>query len=123
MKLSERFLRSMRAQMAHELQRVHEEYKRNMPHDRGVTARSANARLTVRHPLFAQRDREGFARGGHVPGPVVFTPEQTRRLGHETVRALCQHKGAVPVRTVGLDEELVAWLCPTCDKQLPPDWA
>ncbi|MEE2040225.1 peptidoglycan-binding domain-containing protein [Nocardiopsis sp. CT-R113] len=40
-------------------------------------------------------------------------------------RVVCDHAGAVPVETVGtvLDPpELVAWLCPGCDTQLPATW-
>lgn len=34
----------------------------------------------------------------------------------------CAHSDAVPVRTARLDAELVAWLCPGCDTQLPAGW-
>lgn len=34
----------------------------------------------------------------------------------------CPHEHAVPVHTTGLDEDLVAWLCPACYTQLPADW-
>jgi hypothetical protein len=32
----------------------------------------------------------------------------------------CVHPAPEPVRTVGGD--LVAWLCPDCDQELPADW-
>jgi hypothetical protein len=33
----------------------------------------------------------------------------------------CVHRNVVPV--VAADETVTAWLCRSCDKQLPPDWA
>jgi hypothetical protein len=33
----------------------------------------------------------------------------------------CVHRNVVPV--VAADETVSAWLCRSCDKQLPPDWA
>jgi len=33
----------------------------------------------------------------------------------------CVHRNVVPV--VAADETVSAWLCRTCDTQLPPDWA
>jgi hypothetical protein len=44
----------------------------------------------------------GFARLGAILGP-------------------CAHEGAVPVELL-VTRELVAWLCPACDAQLPAGW-
>lgn len=44
----------------------------------------------------------GFARLGAILGP-------------------CNHPDAVPVELL-LTGEVVAWLCPDCDRQLPAGW-
>lgn len=60
-----------------------------------------------RHPLF-QGDQISYA-----------------NVEHEVARMLaidppCPHSGAVPVESVL--GEVVAWLCPECDEQLPAEW-
>lgn len=49
---------------------------------------------------------------------------QLERARAEGVAALggCRHPAAVPVHAQPTDE-LVAHLCPDCDRQLPADWS
>jgi len=49
--------------------------------------------------------------------PVVTVPDRAlaRKPGH------CVHRNVSPV--IAADESVAAWLCRSCDAQLPADWA
>lgn len=59
-----------------------------------------------RHPLFQDRELIEVSTFG--------------RRGEQYVEGPCRHPRAVPVESVL--GELVAWLCPGCDEQLPAEW-
>ncbi|TQN30600.1 hypothetical protein FHX37_0482 [Haloactinospora alba] len=88
-------------------------------------------------PPLRRPTREDYARGGVIPGAgatseryIAFdrhvSPEHRRRfLEEEFARQTCSHEDAAPVESI-VDGELLAWLCPDCDTQLPADrraWA
>jgi hypothetical protein len=50
---------------------------------------------------------------GYVPPSAALWPPKTP--------GPCVHRNVVPV--VAADESVSAWLCKSCDTQLPPDWA
>lgn len=52
---------------------------------------------------------------------------QTWRIDGDRMTAVCQHPGAIevrrlPVPAVGVTDDLVAWYCPGCHEQLPPEF-
>ncbi len=53
-----------------------------------------------------------------MPGRDLTTDRLTMRMLAR--QSACSHSEAVPVDT--LDGERVAWLCPSCDAQLPADF-
>lgn len=76
-----------------------------------------------RHPLF----QDPTALGRYSAWDV--TADRDRELievttlgqrGVQYVEGPCRHSAAVPVESVL--GELVAWLCPGCDEQLPAEW-
>ena len=58
-------------------------------------------------------------RSGKMTAPQLAFPAALTRPAFDAAPH-CSHAEAVEVRTL-LDDELVAWLCPDCDRQLPPD--
>lgn len=60
----------------------------------------------------------------HPAGAAVRVDPVSAELAEARQKAaatFCWHSKAEPVRT--LDDEIVAWLCPDCDEQLPMDWS
>lgn len=59
----------------------------------------------------------------YLAGTVVriepISPELALARLHTSTHS-CWHPHAVPVDVLG--QEIVAWLCPTCDEVLPADW-
>ena len=58
-----------------------------------------------------------------APSPASPEPAAAPALPAEQEEKLpgpCVHRRVVPVIS---DEEVVAWLCRSCDKKLPADWA
>ncbi|WP_160051072.1 hypothetical protein [Nocardiopsis sp. FR26] len=109
---------SIRRALTEEAERVHADVQRQLPTRHGVLTRSA---------------AQAFAHGGILPDSVVAPVRHPaarpmrRSLAECEVPAVdpgCAHAEAIPVETIGsvLDPpELVAWLCPDCDIQLPPE--
>lgn len=64
---------------------------------------------------------EEFARGGIIPGPIKATPTYIHPGAITSTRG-CPHLEAVPVKGTANGETL-AWLCPTCDAQLPASFS
>lgn len=63
-------------------------------------------------------------RHSHVAGSVVRIEPVSAELAAARQKAAmtwCWHSKACAVRS--LEDEVVAWLCPDCDEQLPAEWA
>lgn len=77
--------------------------------DVGLSALRKRAKARRRHQVQMKRLELQIARAN---APVTAGATMPGRCVHRNVRAV-----------VGTDDEVKAWLCRSCDTQLPADWA